>query len=64
MIPLRNEMKEPEKFLAPLGVLNVGMTFVAFLYILVGILAYWKYGEDVESSVFLNLSSGSTTFVV
>ncbi|XP_044257507.1 proton-coupled amino acid transporter 1-like isoform X2 [Tribolium madens] len=57
VIPLRNEMKEPEKFLSTFGVLNVGMTFVAFLYILVGILAYWKYGEDVESSVFLNITA-------
>jgi proton-coupled amino acid transporter len=50
-------MKEPEKFMTPFGVLNVGMMFVASLYILVGILGYWKYGDDVESSVFLNLTT-------
>jgi proton-coupled amino acid transporter len=57
IVPLRNEMKEPEKFMTPFGVLNVGMMFVASLYILVGILGYWKYGDDVESSVFLNLTT-------
>ncbi|XP_008194780.1 proton-coupled amino acid transporter 1-like [Tribolium castaneum] len=59
VIPLRNEMKQPEKFLSAFGVLNVGMTFVAFLYILVGLLAYWKYGDNVASSVFLNITADS-----
>ena len=56
IIPLRNEMKNKDQFITKLGVLNVGMTFVFGLYMLVGSLAYWKYGDDVRSSVFLNLT--------
>ena len=49
-------MKNKDQFITKLGVLNVGMTFVFGLYMLVGSLAYWKYGDDVRSSVFLNLT--------
>lgn len=56
ILPLRNEMKRPEQFINWYGVLNVGMVFVMILYFFVGMLSYWKYGEDVESSVFLNLT--------
>ncbi|KAJ8982386.1 hypothetical protein NQ317_009641 [Molorchus minor] len=55
VLPLQNEMKEPRKFGQPLGVLNVGMSIVAILYVVVGFLAYLKYGEKIEGSVTLNL---------
>ncbi|XP_019866091.1 proton-coupled amino acid transporter 1 isoform X2 [Aethina tumida] len=55
VLPLQNEMKNPREFKTPFGVLNVGMTFVIILYLLVGFLAYLKYGEDIEGSVTLNL---------
>ncbi|KAJ8940925.1 hypothetical protein NQ318_015610 [Aromia moschata] len=48
-------MKEPRKFGTTLGVLNVGMSIVAILYIIVGFLSYLKYGEKIEGSVTLNL---------
>ncbi|RZB94420.1 Aa trans domain containing protein, partial [Asbolus verrucosus] len=55
IIPLRNEMRNPAKFTSALGVLNLGMAFVVFVYCSIGFLAYWKYGDDVQGSVFLNL---------
>ncbi|RZC32633.1 Aa trans domain containing protein, partial [Asbolus verrucosus] len=58
ILPLKNEMKNPEKFAAPFGVMNVAMVIVTLLYGLVGFLAYWKFGDEVESSVFLNLPEG------
>lgn len=55
VLPLQNEMKEPPKFRKPLGVLNVGMVIVTGAYLVVGCLAYMKYGDDIKGSVTLNL---------
>ncbi|KAK4873509.1 hypothetical protein RN001_015538 [Aquatica leii] len=55
VLPLQNEMKNSKNFDKPLGVLNVGMTFVTFLYLIVGILSYLKYGDGITGSVTLNL---------
>ncbi|RZC42616.1 proton-coupled amino acid transporter 1-like, partial [Asbolus verrucosus] len=55
ILPLQSEMKHPEKFSSNFGVLNVGMTLVCLLFAAVGILSYWKFGEEVEASVILNL---------
>lgn len=48
-------MKEPQHFAKPLGVLNVGMTFVIMLFTTVGFLAYLQFGDQIEGSVTLNL---------
>ena len=48
-------MKNPESFTKLFGELNMAM-FVALIFsVLVGILAFWKWGDDVEGSAFLNL---------
>jgi len=54
-MPLENNMKDGRQFYKPLGVFNVGMVIVTALYLLVGVSAYMKYGEDVKGSVTLNL---------
>lgn len=54
-MPLENNMKTPRSFLGVFGVLNVGMGGVTIVYILLGFLGYWKYGEATESSITLNL---------
>lgn len=55
VLPLKNAMKKPKLFNRASGVLNVGMVFVALLFICVGFVTYWKWGEDVRGSVTLNL---------
>lgn len=55
VLPLQNAMKEPESFSKPLGVLNVGMVLVTTIYILVGLIGFWQYGEETEASITLNL---------
>lgn len=48
-------MKKPFKFNRPAGVLNIGMIFIASLFILVGFFGYWKYGEAVKGTLTVNL---------
>jgi proton-coupled amino acid transporter len=55
VLPLQNSMKDPRNFSRPLGVLNVGMVFVSSIYIIVGLIGYWKYGEETQGSLTLNL---------
>ncbi|XP_034950384.1 proton-coupled amino acid transporter-like protein CG1139 [Chelonus insularis] len=57
VLPLKNEMRKPGTFSSPLGVLNVGMIFVAGMFVAMGFLAYLRYGEKIEGSVTLNLNS-------
>jgi len=58
VLPLQKDMKRPQDFRGCTGLLNIGMSIVASLYLTVGLFGYWKYGEDIESSITLNLPSG------
>lgn len=55
VLPLQNAMKKPKNFSSFFGVLNVGMVFVTVIYISFGAIGYWKYGEETEASLTLNL---------
>lgn len=55
VLPLQNAMAKPESFKSLFGVLNVGMVFVTFIYIVIGFIGYWKYGEETQGSLTLNL---------
>lgn len=52
-------MKKPKLFSRPVGVLNVGMVLIAFLFVAVGFVGYWKYGENVAATVTMNLPKDS-----
>ncbi|KAJ8737275.1 hypothetical protein PYW07_000546 [Mythimna separata] len=58
VLPLKNEMRRPEKFQKPLGVLNLGMVIVGSIFITVGFLGYLKWGDNVLGSLTLNLQPG------
>lgn len=60
MIALENNMKTPKNFVKPLGVLNIGMTVITILYIGMGFLGYWRYGENSLASITLNLPQNDT----
>lgn len=47
VLPLKNEMKNPNNFNKPLGVLNVDMVMVCFMFVAMGFLSYLKYGDNV-----------------
>lgn len=55
VLPLRNSMKRPKEFSSSFGVLNVGMAVLTVLFLTFGCVGYWKYGEDVQPSLSLNL---------
>ncbi|GJQ88033.1 putative proton-coupled amino acid transporter [Trypoxylus dichotomus] len=55
VMPLENNMKTPQHFTGLCGVLNQGMAGVTLIYILIGFLGYFKYGNAVEGSITLNL---------
>ena len=55
VLPLKNSMKNPSNFSSPLGVLNVGVSMQTVLFLCLGIFGYWKYGEETEGSLTLNL---------
>ncbi|KFB42520.1 AGAP000540-PA-like protein [Anopheles sinensis] len=55
VLPLQNEMKNPNDFRKPFGVLNLGMVFIVALFTVFGFIGYLKWGEAVEGSMTLNL---------
>lgn len=59
VLPLENNMKTPQAFGGLTGVLNTGMVIVAALYTAVGFFGYLKYGDNVASSITLNLDANA-----
>ncbi|XP_075229617.1 neutral amino acid uniporter 4-like isoform X2 [Lycorma delicatula] len=55
VLPLQHEMRNPEKFDTPFGVLNIGMSVITGILISIGFTGYLKYGDDVKGSLTLNL---------
>lgn len=55
VLPLKNIMKNPRGFDRPLGVLNIGMIFIAIIFTSFGLLGYWRWGDKVKDSMTLNL---------
>jgi proton-coupled amino acid transporter len=54
-MPLENSMKHPNHFISKLGILNIAMSIVVFLYAVIGFLGYVRFGNVVLGSVTLNL---------
>lgn len=55
ILPLQNAIKNPRDFHKPTGVLNMGMVVVSSLFLIIGFFGYLKYGDDIQSSISLNL---------
>uniref|UniRef100_A0A8C2VQJ2 Solute carrier family 36 member 3 n=1 Tax=Chinchilla lanigera TaxID=34839 RepID=A0A8C2VQJ2_CHILA len=52
VLPLKNQMKNPQKFSF---VLYLGMSLVTALYICLGTPGYMRFGSDTQASITLNL---------
>lgn len=57
VLPLKNQMANPESIGKPLGVINVGMTISTIAYVLLGFVSYWHFGDDILGSVTLNFDN-------
>jgi len=55
VLPLENNMANPQDFGGLTGVLNTGMGIVTILYTSVGFFGYLKYGSHVHGSITLDL---------
>lgn len=55
VMPIENQMKNPERFLGWRGVLNGAMLVVVVFYTLLGYLGYMRFGDAVMGSITLNL---------
>ncbi|KAF6202352.1 hypothetical protein GE061_004750 [Apolygus lucorum] len=64
IIPLRAEMRRPEKFASSLGVYNVGMMIVMILFNVVGFLGYLKFGPETAGSISFNLEPSVAADVI
>uniref|UniRef100_A0A1A9W4N6 Amino acid transporter transmembrane domain-containing protein n=1 Tax=Glossina brevipalpis TaxID=37001 RepID=A0A1A9W4N6_9MUSC len=55
LIAIESEMKDPARYLGPLGCLNVGMFLLYILFALFSFCGYWGYGEDTRFYVIDNI---------
>lgn len=55
VMPVANNMKQPQHFLGCPSVLNITMTIVVGLYAMMGVLGYLAFGENAKASITLNL---------
>lgn len=55
VIAVENNMKTPKSFGGAFGVLNISMVITVFLYVAMGFFGYWKYGDESQASITLNL---------
>lgn len=56
VMPVENEMKNPQHFLGCPGVLNTAMSFVIILYSIIGLFGYLKFAEGVGGSITESLN--------
>lgn len=57
LLPLKNELKFPQKFNAKFGVITMAYVPVCLMYSIFGLTCYIRYGEDTNENVILNLPS-------
>uniref|UniRef100_A0A1B6BZR9 Amino acid transporter transmembrane domain-containing protein n=1 Tax=Clastoptera arizonana TaxID=38151 RepID=A0A1B6BZR9_9HEMI len=64
VMPIENSMKKPNSFLGCPGVLNFGMSVIGGTFIVIGFFGYLRFGEAVEGSISLNLSTNVLSEVI
>ncbi|CDW56396.1 Aa trans domain containing protein [Trichuris trichiura] len=62
VLPIENRSRNPRRFIAPVGTLNIACLFVLVIYIVIGFFGYAKFGFDIKDSVTLNLPSNEPLY--
>lgn len=58
ILPVSSAMLKPKTFSRHgSGVLDVGIFFVTLAFVGIGFIGYWRYGEESEGSLTLNLKA-------
>ncbi|XP_030388558.1 glutamate transporter polyphemus [Scaptodrosophila lebanonensis] len=55
MLVVEANMAHPQQYLGTFGVLNLAVFFILFSNVCFGIMGYWRYGDQVQASVTLNI---------
>lgn len=60
LIALEDEMKTPRSYRKnPFGILNMGFLSITIIYLFVGVIGYYKYGQQTQGSITLNIPSNN-----
>ncbi|KAM7537600.1 hypothetical protein Aperf_G00000073677 [Anoplocephala perfoliata] len=54
-LPIRNRMREPERFVSTFGVLNTTMVISICLCLTLGFFGYLRFGDDILGSITYNI---------
>ncbi|KAH8314649.1 hypothetical protein KR074_006494, partial [Drosophila pseudoananassae] len=55
MLAIEAKMKHPEQYIGWFGILDIAVVFIVISYIFFGVMGYWKYGDDIQTALSLNL---------
>ena len=64
VMPVENDMKNPQHFLGCPGVLNTAMGTVIVLYAVIGFFGYVKFGPAIQGSITLNLPTSEIAALI
>lgn len=62
-LPLQQSMKEKHQFSTSFGVLNISIAVLAFTLWTLGFFGYWKFGDNVETTLTKNLNIANNAYV-
>ncbi|KAA3674051.1 solute carrier family 36 (proton-coupled amino acid transporter), partial [Paragonimus westermani] len=55
VLPIESKMENPDSYIHPCGVLNVGMIIIIALNVAFGFFGFMRFGEDAKGTITLNI---------
>lgn len=59
ILPIKNDMKRPQKLVSKFGAMNIAASTVVTSYYLFGAILYANYGDEVQENILFNLPDNS-----